>query len=138
MDKKNRAYMIEFSNKGDKRGQLVIIENGKEIPFNMQRIFYIYGSDKDVVRGCHANKDSEFVLINVSGSSKLKVEYLDGDSEIFSLIRPYTGVYLPKMVWKEMFDFSFDSVLLCIASTKYDENEYIREKHKWKEYEFLY
>lgn len=127
----SKAHMLEFTSKGDSRGHLVIIENSKEIPFDMQRIFYIYGSDRDVVRGSHANKNSQFVLINVSGTSKVKVEYLDGTVEIFSLAKPYTGVFLPRMVWKEMYDFSLDSVLLCIADTKYDEKEYIRDKKEW-------
>ena len=118
--------MLEFSQKGDERGHLVIVEGEKDIPFAIKRIFYIYGSDKDVIRGQHANKQSEFVLINVAGTSKVKVKDGKGNESIFCLNRPYTGVYLPRMVWKEMYDFSEDSVLLCVASTAYDPSEYIR------------
>ena len=63
--------LLEFDEKGDERGRLVIVEGAKDVPFEIKRIFYIYGSDRDVVRGKHANRDSEFVLINVSGTSKV-------------------------------------------------------------------
>ena len=123
----NLAQMLEFSQKGDERGHLVIVEGLEDIPFDIKRIFYIYGSDKDVIRGQHANKISEFVLINVAGTSKVKVKDGKGNEAIYSLNRPHTGIYLPPMIWKDMYDFSEDSVLLCLASTHYDENEYIRD-----------
>lgn len=117
--------LLNFNEKGDERGKLVIVEGGIDVPFEIKRLFYIYGSDKDVVRGKHANRNSEFVLINVSGSSKVMVT--DGkEKQIIELTKPRQGVYLPKMVWKEMYDFSEDSVLLVLASTHYDGNEYIR------------
>lgn len=121
------AQMLDFSQKGDERGHLVIVEGKQDIPFEIKRIFYIYGSDPDVVRGRHANRNSEFVLINVAGSSKVRVLDGKGNEAIYSLNRPHTGVYLPKMVWKEMYDFSPDSVLLCLSSEHYDANEYIRD-----------
>ena len=117
--------MIEFKDLGDERGKLVVVEGGQDIPFEVKRVFYIYGSDSTVVRGQHANKNSEFVLINVSGKSKVKV--MDGKKEeIVELNRPMDGLYLPKMVWKEMYDFSPDSVLLVLTNTHYDGKEYIR------------
>lgn len=122
----NLAQMLEFSQKGDERGHLVIVEGMQDIPFDIKRIFYIYGSDKDVVRGQHANKETEFVLINVAGTSKVKVKDGKGNEAIYSLNRPHTGIYLPQMIWKDMYDFSMDSVLLCLASTHYDADEYIR------------
>ena len=79
-----------------------------------------------VIRGQHANRDSEFVLINVSGSSKVRVD--NGfEEEVIELNRPRMGLYLPTMVWKDMYDFSEDSVLLVLANTHYDGNEYIRD-----------
>lgn len=123
----NLAQMLEFSQKGDDRGHLVIVEGMVDIPFDIKRIFYIYGSEKDVVRGQHANKESEFVLINVAGTSKVKVKDGKGNEAIYSLNRPHTGIYLPRMIWKDMYDFSEDSVLLCLASTHYNVNEYIRD-----------
>lgn len=80
-----------------------------------------------MVRGQHANKNTEFVLINVSGQSKVKVKDGKGNEAVFSLNRPHTGIYLPKMIWKDMYDFTEDSVLLCLASEYYDAGEYIRD-----------
>ena len=123
----NKVKMLEFNEKGDERGRLVIIEGGQDIPFEVKRVFYIYGSDKDVMRGQHANRRTEFVLINVAGTSKVKVKDGRGNEVIFCLNRPHTGVYLPAMVWKDMYDFSEDSVLLVLASEHYDAEEYIRD-----------
>ncbi len=119
--------MLEFPQRGDERGHLVIVEGQQDIPFDIKRIFYIYGSDETVVRGQHANRKTEFVLINVAGSCKVKVRDGKGNEAVFLLNRPHTGIYLPKMVWKDMYDFSRDSVLLCLASEHYDAAEYIRE-----------
>lgn len=121
-----KTQKVKFNQLGDERGHLVVIEGLKDIPFDIKRIFYIYGSDSDVVRGQHANRKSEFVLINVSGTSKVKVD--DGNSKIvFDLDEPHVGIYLPKMIWKDMFDFSPDSVLLVLASEAYEPSEYIRD-----------
>ncbi|MCI5957868.1 MAG: FdtA/QdtA family cupin domain-containing protein, partial [Clostridiales bacterium] len=89
--------MLEFPQHGDERGHLVVVEGLKDIPFEIKRIFYIYGSDRDVVRGCHANRRSEFVLINVSGQSKVRVRDGFGNEAVFSINRPHTGLYLPRM-----------------------------------------
>ena len=125
MSLKELCPIIQFSDIGDKRGKLVVVEGGIGIPFEIKRVFYIYESDSTVVRGQHANKDSEFVLINVSGESKVRIT--DGKEElIVELNRPMMGLYIPKMIWKDMYDFSSDSVLLVLASTHYDGNEYVR------------
>lgn len=123
----NGVRMLEFSQRGDERGHMVVVEGNQDIPFDIKRIFYIYGSEKNVIRGQHANLHSEFVLINVAGKSKVKVKDGKGNEAVFSLNRPHTGIYLPKMVWKDMYDFSEDSVLLCLASEHYDSEEYIRD-----------
>ena len=130
MTLKDRCPVIQFSDFGDERGKLVVIEGGQTIPFDIARVFYIYGSDSEVVRGQHANRVSEFVLVNVAGTSKVRIT--DGNEEfIVNLDRPMTGVYIPPMIWKDMYDFSPDSVLLCLASTHYDGNEYIRDYEKY-------
>ena len=99
--------------------------SGVDIPFSIKRVFYIYGSDAEVIRGRHANRKTEFVLINVSGKSKVKVD--NGyEQRIIDLDRPRMGLYLSTMVWKDMFEFSPDSVLLVLASEHYDAEEYIR------------
>ena len=127
MHNMNKVQMLEFPQHGDERGHLVIVEGEKDIPFEIKRAFYIYGSAKDVVRGQHANRKSEFVLINVAGKSKVRVKDGEGNEAVFSLNRPHTGIYLPRMVWKDMYDFSEDSVLLCLSSEHYDASEYIRD-----------
>lgn len=126
--------MLEFKQNGDERGHLVVVEANEDIPFDIKRIFYIYGSHKDVVRGQHANRKSEFVLINLSGQCKVKVVDGLGNEAVFVLNRPHTGVYLPTMVWKDMYDFSADSVLLCLASEHYDAEEYIRDFDSFLKY----
>ena len=123
----DQVKMLEFPQKGDSRGHLVIAESGIDIPFEIKRVFYMYGSDSKVIRGQHANRKTQFVLINVAGSSKVKVKDGQGNEAIFCLNRPHTGIYLPAMVWKDMYDFSEDSVLLVLASEHYDASEYIRE-----------
>lgn len=122
----DKIKILEFPDLGDERGNLVVVEGEQQIPFAINRVFYIYGSDDTVVRGQHANRESEFVLINVSGTSKVRVD--DGTEEyIVELNRPRMGLYLPTMLWKDMYEFSADSVLLVLASTHYDGNEYIRD-----------
>ena len=119
-----------FQPHGDDRGQLVALEEFKDIPFEIKRVFYIYGSDPNVVPGQHANKQSEFVLVNVSGKSKVRVT--DGVSEyIVELNKPMQGIYIPKMIWKDMYDFSPDSVLLVITNTHYNKEEYIRDYNEY-------
>jgi wxcM family protein len=125
--------MLSFKQNGDERGHLVVIEGNKDIPFDIKRIFYIYGSDPTVVRGQHANRETEFVLVNVAGKSKVKVYDGKGNEAIFMLNRPHTGIYLPTMVWKDMYDFSEDSVLLVLASEAYNPNEYIRNYDEFVE-----
>lgn len=125
MSLKELCPVLQFSDLGDERGKLVVIEGSRAIPFDIKRVFYIYDSDSTVVRGQHANRESEFVLINVAGTSKVRIT--DGKEEfIVELNKPMMGVYIPKMIWKDMYDFSSDSVLLVLASTYYDGNEYIR------------
>ena len=124
--------LLQFADYGDERGKLVVIEGNDKrgVPFDIVRVFYIYESDKTVVRGQHANRNSEFVLVNVAGSSKVMIT--DGvQKEVIELNKPMEAVYIPKMIWKEMYDFSPDSVLLVLANTHYDGTEYIRD---YKEY----
>lgn len=126
MTLKEKCPIVHFDDLGDERGKLVVIEGGQAIPFEIKRVFYIYDSDDTVVRGQHANRESEFVLINVAGKSKVRIT--DGEEEIIvELDRPMTGVYIPKMIWKDMYDFSEDSILLVLASTHYNGAEYIRD-----------
>ncbi|MGN0413141.1 MAG: sugar 3,4-ketoisomerase [Lachnospiraceae bacterium] len=121
-----QMQILNFPDLGDERGNLVVVEGNIAIPFDIKRIFYIYGSDSEVVRGSHANLRSEFVLINVSGTSKVKVDN-GSESCIVELNKPRMGLYLKNNVWKEMYDFSPDSVLLVLSNEHYDSEEYIRD-----------
>ena len=124
MDKKFKV--IDFQELGDPRGHLVVAESNKEVPFLIQRIFYIYGTKEGVVRGKHANRESEFMLINLQGSVKIVID--DGrQKDTVILNKAHQGVYLDKMVWKDMCEFSSDSILLVLSSMSYDASEYIRD-----------
>lgn len=124
--------MIPFPQLGDERGHLVVAEGMKNIPFEIKRIFYIYGTLPNIIRGQHANKFSEFVLINLAGSCKVKVD--DGlNQEIITLDKPHEGIYLDKMVWKDMYDFSENSILLVLSNFTYNKEEYIRDYSEFKE-----
>ena len=117
--------VLEFKEYGDERGNLVVAEGEKDIPFEIKRVFYMYGSDPDIVRGRHANRRSSFVLINVAGTSKVRLD--DGfTTKVVALDRPRMGLFIAPMVWKDMYDFSSDSVLLCLSDAHYDDGEYIR------------
>lgn len=128
----NEQYKkLYFKDLGDERGNLVVIEgDGMDIPFDIKRVFYIYGSDDTVVRGQHANRETEFLLVNVGGTSKVRVDN-GKESEIIELNTPGMGLYIPPMLWKDMYDFSKDSILLVLASRHYDGNEYIRDYQEY-------
>lgn len=129
MSLKDKCYLINFKEFGDSRGKLVAIEGNKTIPFDIKRIFYIYASDSNVIRGQHANKESNFILISISGKCKIKLS--DGSEElVISLDKPKEGLYIPKMIWKEMYDFTDNAVLLCLSDKEYSEDEYINDINK--------
>ena len=112
----------EFSN-----GGAIRVEGLRDVPFEIKRVFYIYGQGNvGKVRGKHSNRKSEFVLFNVKGTSKVKTIDENLHEEVYELNEPGQAVYLPRMVWKEMYDFSEDSVLMVLTNEYYDAGEYIR------------
>jgi len=114
-----------FQQHGDHRGQLVALEEGKEIPFQVKRVYYMYDTVEGVRRGYHAHKCLEQILICVHGSCKI---LLDNGKEtaVVNLDTPYEGLYISNDMWREMYDFSEDAVLMVLASELYDEADYIR------------
>jgi dTDP-4-dehydrorhamnose 3,5-epimerase-like enzyme len=117
--------LINFEVKGDERGSLIALESNKNIPFEIKRVYYIYGTKKGVRRGFHAHKNLRQVAVCVSGSCKFLLD--DGENkEIILLDSPDKGLFIDKMIWREMFDFSDDCVLMVLASDYYDESDYIR------------
>ena len=132
MSLEKKCPVLYFKDLGDERGKLVVIEGGMSIPFDIKRVFYIYGSDATVVRGQHANRESEFVLVNVAGRSKIRIT--DGREEfIIELDKPMMGVFIPKMIWQDTSDSSSASVVLSLSSTHYDDKEYIRNYEEYLE-----
>ena len=114
-----------FPPHGDDRGQLVALEEINDIPFVIKRVYYIYDTLEGVRRGFHAHKNLEQILICVHGSCKIHLD--DGDTtEEVLLDKPYEGLYIANNIWREMYDFSPDAVLLVLASSLYDETDYIR------------
>lgn len=116
---------FKFPPHGDDRGQLVAIETGVDIPFEVKRVYYIYDTLSDVHRGCHAHRDLQQILICVHGKCKI---LLDNGYERESVLldNPNEGLYITKDMWREMYDFSEETVLLVLASRHYDESDYIR------------
>ena len=119
--------MIDFPLFTDNRGSLVVIDRLYNIPFEIKRLFYIYKTDQNAIRGNHANRYSEFVMISISGTCWVRVNDGKGNEEEFCLDSPTKGLYLPAMLWKDMYSFSEDNILLILANTQYDETEYIRD-----------
>lgn len=115
-----------FPPHGDERGQLVALEENKDIPFDIRRVYYIYDTKENVRRGFHAHKSLEQILICVHGSCKILLD--DGTEKAIVLLdKPYEGLYISNAIWREMFDFSPDAVLMVCASEHYDEKDYIRD-----------
>lgn len=125
--------LIEFEKHGDERGTLIALEQWKNIPFEVRRVYYMYETGAGVVRGHHAHKHLKQVLICVHGSCKIRLD--DGlEKKIVPLDDPSTGLYLESNIWREMFDFSEDAVLMVLASELYDESDYIRDYNSFLEY----
>lgn len=115
----------QFQQHGDNRGQLVSLEEYNDIPFKIKRVYYMYDTSKGVTRGCHAHKSLEQILICIHGSCKILLD--NGiEKKIVYLEKPYEGLYVPNNMWREMYDFSEDTVLICLASDIYNESDYIR------------
>ena len=122
-----KAKFIEFDIKDDERGKLIAIEQFKNLPFEIKRVYYIFATKSGVRRGYHAHKDLQQIAICVSGSCKFLLN--NGKERIKDIIldSPNKGLFIDKMIWREIYDFSEDCVLLVLASDYYDESDYIRD-----------
>jgi dTDP-4-dehydrorhamnose 3,5-epimerase-like enzyme len=120
------SKIIKFKSFGDNRGALVSLEQHKNIPFNIKRVYYIYGTRTNTTRGKHAHTNLKQIVICVSGKCKFLLD--DGKKKkIVKLNNPDKGLYIGKNIWREMYDFSHDCVLVVLANKYYNENEYIRD-----------
>ncbi len=117
--------MYNFPPHGDDRGQLIAIEEQNDLPFDIKRVYYIYDTLPGVRRGFHAHLDLQQILICVSGSCKIHLDNGFETAEVL-LDKPNEGLYISNDMWREMYDFSPDAVLLVLASNLYDEQDYIR------------
>ena len=114
-----------FQQHGDERGMLVALEELKDIPFKIKRVYFMYGTKQNIHRGFHAHKRLEQILICIHGSCKVKLDN-GKEKKLVSLEKPYEGLYISSNIWHEMYDFSIDAVLLVLASDFYYEEDYIR------------
>lgn len=117
--------IINFQKHGDDRGMLIALEENKEIPFQIKRVYYMYDTLKDVRRGFHAHKKLRQILICTSGSCKIHLDNGKETAEVL-LDKPWQGLFIESDMWREMYDFSPDAVLMVLASEVYDESDYIR------------
>jgi len=126
-----KCKIIKFPVISDPRGNLAFIEGKNHIPFDVKRVYYLYDVPSGATRGGHAHKKMEVVIIALSGSFHVKID--DGlKTELIFLNRPHWGLYIPPSVWRELEDFSSNSIAFVLASTFYDEGDYIRQHEVFK------
>ncbi|MDL2323405.1 FdtA/QdtA family cupin domain-containing protein [Bacteroidales bacterium OttesenSCG-928-A17] len=122
----NNIRLINLPKIQDPRGNLTFIEGNSHIPFEIKRAYWIYDVPGGAVRGGHAFKEQCEFIVALSGSFDVVLD--DGkDKQIFHLNRSYYGLYVPNMIWRSMENFSTNSLALVLASTEFDENDYIRD-----------
>ncbi|GAV12378.1 FdtA/QdtA family cupin domain-containing protein [Paenibacillus sp. NAIST15-1] len=126
------SELIEIEELGDERGALAVIEGNKSIPFDIKRVFYIYGTAQDVRRGFHAHYKTRQALVCVSGSCKVYLDNVIRKTDVL-LDSQKKVLLLEPNDWHEMYDFSEDCVLLVLASHLYDAEDYIRNYDKFIE-----
>lgn len=115
-----------FQPHGDNRGQLIALEEFNDIPFQIKRVYYMYDTREGIVRGKHAHKNLEQILVCIHGSCKIRLDN-GKERKVVPLEKPYEGLYVGANMWREMYDFSSDAVLMVLASEVYDEADYIRD-----------
>lgn len=125
--------ILHFDIHGDSRGSLISLEELKNIPFEMKRVYYIFGTKQGVRRGLHAHKQLQQILICVNGSCKVLLDDGIRKKEVL-LDNPKKGLFIGNLLWREMYDFSEDCVLMVLANELYDEADYIREYDQFQKY----
>ncbi len=124
--------IIDFPKITDARGNLSVIEESKNIPFEIKRVYYLYDVPSGATRGGHVHKKCQSIIIALSGSFTVILD--DGtDRQSFFLNRPHYGLYVPHGIWRELENFSSNSIALSLASEFFDENDYIRDYKDFKE-----
>ncbi len=124
---KKEPHLISFNKIGSPNlGYISVAENFENIPFKIERVYWTYYTPQDVTRGGHAHLQLEQVIIAVSGTITFIIEDLKGSKTEFILDSPEKGLYIPQKIWRDI-KFSHNAVLLCLASEKYTEEDYIRD-----------
>lgn len=124
--------LIQFQSHGDERGSLVSLEENKNIPFDIKRVYYLFDTKNEVTRGYHAHKELKQLAIVLKGSCRFRLD--DGKERVELLLdNPAQGLYIDSFIWREMFDFSDDCVLMVLADSVYDENDYLRDYENFLE-----
>lgn len=118
--------LIDFKIMGDDRGSLIALEENHNVPFDVKRVYYIFGTKENVRRGYHAHRDLKQLAICVSGSCTFLLDN-GKEKETIELTSPTQGLLIEGLIWREMFDFSPDCVLMVLADHYYDESDYIRD-----------
>lgn len=120
------ANILNFNIRGDYNGKLVALEQNKDIPFEIKRVYYIWDTAKEVVRGRHAHRKLEQIIVCMRGSCDFILD--DGHNrETVHLDNPAQGLYVKNNIWREFTNFSEDCVIMVLASKHYDEADYIRD-----------
>jgi dTDP-4-dehydrorhamnose 3,5-epimerase-like enzyme len=127
-----KCQIVNFPKITDFRGNLSFIEENRQIPFEIKRVYYLYDVPSGATRGGHAHKELQQVVIALSGSFDVVLD--DGhDRRTFFLNRPHYGLYIPPRIWRELENFSSNSVALSLVSQIYDESDYVRNYDAFKQ-----
>lgn len=126
-----KAQIIQLPKILDNRGNLTFIEENRHIPFTIKRTFWIYDVPGGENRGGHAYQETEEFIVALSGSFEVLIDD-SHEKQVFHLNRSYYGLYVPCMVWREISDFSTNSLALVLASTSYSAEDYIRNYSVFK------
>ena len=116
---------------GDERGQLIAIESERQVPFDIKRVFYIYGTKENIPRGNHSHYKTKQYLISVAGSCKVTLDDGKGSKATYDLDAPNKGLFQDALIWGTMHDFSEDNVLLVFADDYYDKEDYITDYNEF-------
>lgn len=123
--------LIQLQKHGDERGSLIALEDQKNVPFTIRRVYYMFGTEPGVRRGFHAHKQLKQLAIVVRGSCRFLLD--DGKEKIEILLdNPAQGLLIESMMWREMYDFSPDCVLMVLADAHYNEADYVRDYNEFK------
>lgn len=125
--------MIQFQTHGDERGSLIALEENKNIPFTVKRVYYMYDTKPGVRRGFHAHKSLKQILFCPSGACTIMLDSGE-EKRCVRLDKPTEGLLVDSNIWREMYDFTPDAVLMVLASDYYDEKDYIRNYQDFLEY----